>query len=130
MEKIVKISRPVRVEADHRYSRAACAWAQSSAWREQLTSGGKTASLAQARQCANSIHLQKIERALIEAGASLQNVTRTRIFMTDITQWESVGTRARRSLRRDPARHHDGRSFRLIGEEYLVEIEADAILDA
>ncbi len=74
--------------------------------------------------------LQKIERAIIEAGGTLQNVTRTRIFMTDISQWEAVG------------RAH-GEVFgailpvttmvevsALIGAEYLIEIEAEAILEA
>jgi enamine deaminase RidA (YjgF/YER057c/UK114 family) len=35
--------------------------------------------------------LQKIERVLQEAGASLENVTRTRLFVTDISQWEAIG---------------------------------------
>src|ERR1700712_2597024 len=33
----------------------------------------------------------KIERALIEAGASLQDVVRTRAFVTDISKWEAFG---------------------------------------
>lgn len=35
--------------------------------------------------------LQKIEKALIEADASLKDVTRTRMFVTDISQWEEIG---------------------------------------
>lgn len=35
--------------------------------------------------------LQKIEKALVEAGATMQDVVRTRIFVTDISRWEAVG---------------------------------------
>lgn len=35
--------------------------------------------------------LEKIAAALHEAGASLDHVVRTRIFVTDITKWEAVG---------------------------------------
>lgn len=35
--------------------------------------------------------LQKIERVLQEAGASMQDVVRTRLFVTDISQWEEIG---------------------------------------
>lgn len=35
--------------------------------------------------------LQKIARALHEAGAALSDVIRTRIYVTDISQWEAVG---------------------------------------
>jgi enamine deaminase RidA (YjgF/YER057c/UK114 family) len=33
---------------------------------------------------------QKIEKALHEAGASLEDVVRTRMFVTDIRQWEAI----------------------------------------
>ncbi len=35
--------------------------------------------------------LQKIEKALIEAGAGLQHIVRTRAFVTDIAKWEQFG---------------------------------------
>ncbi|MBL0125394.1 MAG: RidA family protein [Betaproteobacteria bacterium] len=35
--------------------------------------------------------LQKIERALRQAGASMVDVVRTRMFVTDISQWEAIG---------------------------------------
>ena len=71
--------------------------------------------------------LTKIENALTQLGASMQNVIRTRIYVRYIADWEPV------------ARTH-GEHFaiirpantlveaRLVGEEYLVEIEADAVI--
>ncbi len=35
--------------------------------------------------------IQKAERALQQLGAGLQNVVRTRMFVTDISQWEAIG---------------------------------------
>ena len=74
--------------------------------------------------------LQKIERALAQAGASLQDVVRTRMFVTDLSQFNEY------------ARAH-GEAFSaikpctsmvevkgLVSPEYLIEIEATAILSA
>src|SRR5688572_7812938 len=35
--------------------------------------------------------LQKIEAALAQVGAKLSDVVRTRMFVTDISQWEEIG---------------------------------------
>ncbi|MCE9644824.1 MAG: RidA family protein [Chloroflexi bacterium] len=35
--------------------------------------------------------LARIEKALIQAGASMQDVVRTRMFVTDISKWEEIG---------------------------------------
>jgi enamine deaminase RidA (YjgF/YER057c/UK114 family) len=69
-----------------------------------------------------------IERALRQAGAELSHVVRTRIFTTDISQWEAIG-RAHGEFFRDirpAATMVEVRA--LIDPALLVEIEADAIL--
>ena len=70
--------------------------------------------------------LDKIEGALKSMNATMRDVVRTRIFVSDVQHWEAI------------ARVH-GKRFeginptntlvvaKLIGEEYLVEVEADAI---
>lgn len=74
--------------------------------------------------------IQKIERALKEAGATLNDVVRTRIYVTDASRWEPVA-RAHGEFFKDirPANTLVEVSA-LIGEGYLVEMEADAMLQA
>jgi len=72
--------------------------------------------------------LTKIEKALTEAGASLHDVIRTRMFVTDIIRWEEIG-RAHREFFRDikPAATMVEVSA-LITSGLLVEIEVTAVI--
>ena len=76
---------------------------------------------AQAVQC-----IKNIERALKHFNAGLENIVRTRMFVTDISRWEEYG-RAHGEYFRDimPATTMVEVS-RLIDPNMLIEIEADA----
>ena len=72
--------------------------------------------------------LGKIETALTKAGARLDNVVRTRIFLSNMDDWQAVG-RAHAEFFRDirPASTMV-QVGRLVDPNLLVEIEADAII--
>jgi enamine deaminase RidA (YjgF/YER057c/UK114 family) len=77
----------------------------------------------QARQC-----IRNIEAALLQAGASLRDVVRTRMYVVDMNTWEDV-SRAHREAFADvmPAATLVEVS-RLATPEMQVEIEADAVI--
>ena len=72
--------------------------------------------------------LANVGAALARAGAGFRHVVRTRLFVTDISQWEAIG-RAHGEVFRDirPVTSMLEVSS-LIDPEMLVEIEADAIV--
>ena len=74
--------------------------------------------------------IQKIEKVLERAGASLKDVVRTRIFVTDISRWEEYG-KAHGEFFKDIKPCTSMIEVKgLIDPEYLVEIEATAIISS
>ena len=73
--------------------------------------------------------LRNIEQVLQQAGASLWEVVRTRIYVVDITQWEAVGRAHAELLGKVGPATSMVEVSRLIAPEMLVEIEADAYIE-
>ena len=79
---------------------------------------------AQTRQA-----LRNIESALARAGARLAHVVRTRIYVTDITQWQEIGRAHGETFGAVRPATSMVEVRRLIDPDMLVEIEADAVID-
>src|SRR5207253_11275221 len=84
---------------------------------------GKGDAYRQTRQA-----IANIERALAQAGARLADVVRTRIYVTDIAQWEAIGRAHGEAFAATRPATAMVEVSRLIDADMLVEIEADAVL--
>ncbi|MEI8059317.1 MAG: RidA family protein [Ferruginibacter sp.] len=70
---------------------------------------------------------KKIEKALIELGVTMKDVVRTRIYVTDISQWEIVGRAHGEFFQNTKPVSTMVEVRRLIDDNLLIEIEATAI---
>jgi enamine deaminase RidA (YjgF/YER057c/UK114 family) len=74
--------------------------------------------------------LHNIQHALGQAGAALSDVVRTRMFVTDMSQWEAIGRAHGEFFREVRPAATIVEVSRLIDPEMLVEIEVDAMIGA
>ncbi len=88
---------------------------------------GKTVGIDDAYEQAR-FAIQKIEKVLQQAGASLKDVVRTRMFVTDISRWQEYGKAHGEFFSTIMPCTSMIEVKGLIDPEYLIEIEATAII--
>jgi len=73
--------------------------------------------------------LTKIKTALEQVGASLEDVVRTRMYVTDINNWQAIGKAHGEFFRDIKPSSTMVEISRLIGLDFLIEIEVSAIVN-
>lgn len=73
--------------------------------------------------------LQKIEMALRQAGATMRDVIRTRVYVTDISRWEEIGRAHGEFFREIKPASSMIEVSKLISPELLVEVEVTAVIE-
>lgn len=116
-EDIVGYSRAVRT-GNHVYVSGTTA-----AQPDGTVFGGNDA-YAQAKCC-----FEVIEKALSEAGATLEHVVRTRMFVTDISRWEDIAKAHHEFFKWTKPAATMVQVAALIDPRMLIEIEVDAVID-
>ncbi len=71
---------------------------------------------------------QKIEKALIEAGATMKDVVRTRMFVTNMDDWEEIGRAHGEFFKEIKPAATMLEVSRFIDEKILIEIEVSAVI--
>lgn len=74
--------------------------------------------------------IRKIEKALHDCGATLADVVRVRMYVTDISQWEAVGRKHGEFFGAIRPVTTMVEVSKLIDPQHLVEIEIDAVIGA
>ena len=115
-EDVIGFSRAVRV-GDTVYVSGTVAWGEDGSFV------GEGDVYAQAKQA-----LRNIEAALREAGASLSDVVRTRIYLTDIGCWEEAARAHAEAFAEVKPAATMAEVSRLVDAKMLVEIEAVAVV--